>query len=37
MTGINADDEDDIIINSCATEGNNTVIKSLYFDSLVES
>jgi cysteine desulfurase len=23
-TGINADDEDDIIINSCATEGNNT-------------
>ena len=33
--GINADDEDDIIINSCASEGNNTVIKSLYFDSVL--
>ncbi len=28
--GINAGDEDDIIINSCATEGNNTVIKGVY-------
>ena len=33
--GINADDDDDIIINSCASEGNNTVIKSLYFDSVL--
>ncbi len=33
--GINADDEDDIIITSCASEGNNTVIKSLYFDSVI--
>lgn len=30
--GINAHDADDVIINSCATEGNNTVIKSVYFD-----
>ena len=32
--GIKADDEDDIIINGCATEGNNTVLKSAYFASL---
>jgi cysteine desulfurase len=31
-SGINAPDEDDILINSCATEGNNTVLKSVYFD-----
>ncbi len=30
--GINASDEDDIIINSCASEGNNTVLKAVYFD-----
>jgi len=30
--GINASDDDDIIINSCATEGNNTVLKGIYFD-----
>jgi cysteine desulfurase len=30
--GINAGDEDDIIINSCATEGNNTVIKGVYYE-----
>ena len=30
--GIGADDEDDVLVNSCATEGNNTVLKSLYFD-----
>ncbi|HAK46719.1 MAG TPA: cysteine desulfurase NifS [Spirochaeta sp.] len=35
--GINADDEDNIIVNSCASEGNNTVIKSLYFDSVLNS
>lgn len=29
--GINAPDQDDIIINSCATEGNNTVLKGAYF------
>lgn len=31
-TAIHADDNDDIIINGCATEGNNTVLKSVYFD-----
>ena len=36
-SGIGADDDDDIIINSCATEGNNTVIKSAYFDSVMNS
>jgi len=30
--GINASDEDDIIITSCGTEGNNTVLKAIYFD-----
>lgn len=30
--GINAREEDDIIINSCATEGNNTVIKGVYHE-----
>lgn len=30
--GIHADDEDDIIVNSCATEGNNTVLMGVYFD-----
>ncbi|MBF0104968.1 MAG: cysteine desulfurase, NifS family [Deltaproteobacteria bacterium] len=34
--GINADEKDDIIINSCATEGNNTVIKGVYFDLIKE-
>jgi cysteine desulfurase len=34
--GINASDEDDIIINSCATEGNNTVLKGIYFDLIRE-
>jgi len=29
--GIGASDEDDIIVNSCATEGNNTVLKGVYF------
>jgi cysteine desulfurase len=35
--GINAGDEDDIIINGCATEGNNTVIKSAYFDGALNT
>lgn len=30
--GLNADDDDDILITSCATEGNNSVIKGVYFD-----
>jgi cysteine desulfurase len=30
--GINADDLDDIIVNGCATEGNNTVLKGIFFD-----
>ncbi|MDA3809512.1 MAG: NifS family cysteine desulfurase [Spirochaetaceae bacterium] len=30
--GINASDDSDIIVNSCGTESNNTVIKGLYFD-----
>ncbi|WP_281951869.1 NifS family cysteine desulfurase [Nitrosophilus kaiyonis] len=31
-SGINARDEDDIVVTSCATESNNWVIKSVYFD-----
>ena len=30
--GIGAGDEDDIIITSCACEGNNHVLKGIYFD-----
>ena len=30
--GINASDDDDIVITSCATESNNWVIKSIYND-----
>ena len=32
--GLGAHDEDDIIITSCATEGNNAVIKGVFFDLL---
>lgn len=32
--GINAHDEDDVIITSCATESNNWVLKGIYFDIL---
>lgn len=32
--GINARDEDDIIITSCATESNNWVLKGVYFDKI---
>ncbi|MGL4368384.1 MAG: NifS family cysteine desulfurase [Spirochaetota bacterium] len=35
--GINARDEDDIILTSCATESNNTVIKSVYYDVIRKS
>lgn len=34
--GINANDDDDIIINGCATEGNNTVIKGIFYNCLLE-
>ncbi|MGX3097391.1 NifS family cysteine desulfurase [Helicobacter sp. 23-1046] len=30
--GINANDEDDVIITSCATESNNWALKGVYFD-----
>lgn len=33
--GINARDEDDIIITSCATESINWVIKGIYFDEIL--
>ena len=32
--GIHAGDEDDVIITSCASEGNNHVLKGVYFDLL---
>ena len=34
-TGIGAADEDDVIINSCATEGNNTVLKGVWADMIL--
>ncbi|MDD3343513.1 MAG: NifS family cysteine desulfurase [Sulfurospirillaceae bacterium] len=34
-TGINANDEDDIVVTSCATESINWVIKGVYFDKIV--
>jgi len=30
--GIGASDEDDIVINGCASEGNNHVLKGVYYD-----
>jgi len=33
--GINASDDDDIVITSCATESNNWVIKSIYHDYIL--
>ncbi len=35
--GIHASDDDDIIINSCASEGNNTVIKSAYYRTVLST
>ncbi len=35
--GINAGDDDDILITSCATEGNNTVLKTAYFNYMLNS
>lgn len=32
---LNARDKDDIIITSCATESNNWIIKSIYFDKIL--
>ncbi|MBI5883591.1 MAG: cysteine desulfurase, NifS family [Elusimicrobia bacterium] len=32
--GINASDKDDVIVNGCATEGNNTVLKGVWFDQI---
>ncbi|MGP1449567.1 MAG: NifS family cysteine desulfurase [Wolinella sp.] len=32
--GINAYDDDDVIVTSCATESNNWVLKGIYFDIL---
>lgn len=34
-SGIGAVDEDDVVINSCATEGNNTVIKGVWADQIL--
>ena len=33
--GINADHKDSVIITSCATESNNWVLKSIYFDQIL--
>lgn len=32
---IGADDDDDVIINGCATEGNNTVLKGVWADAIL--
>lgn len=36
-SGINGGDDDDIIINGCATEGNNHVLKGIYWDIIDRS
>lgn len=33
--GIGARDEDDVVVTSCATESNNWVLKSLFFDRIL--
>lgn len=33
--GINARNEDDVIVTSCATESNNWVLKGIYFDEIL--
>lgn len=35
--GINASDEDDILVNGCGSEGNNNVLKGVYFDIIRNS
>jgi cysteine desulfurase len=32
--GINARDEDDVLVTSCATESNNTVLHSVWYDAI---
>ncbi len=34
-SGIGASDEDDVVINGCATEGNNTVLKGVWVDQIL--
>jgi len=34
-SGLHASDEDDIIVTSCATEGNNTVVKGVYYELII--
>jgi len=34
---LNAPDEDDILITSCATESNNTVLKGIYFKHILKN
>lgn len=34
---INAPDEDDILVTSCATESNNTVLKGIYFKHILKN
>lgn len=33
--GIGADEADDVIVNGCATEGNNTVLKGIWVDEIL--
>lgn len=33
--GVNARDEDDVIVTSCSTESNNWVLKGVYFDEIL--
>jgi cysteine desulfurase len=35
--GINAGDEDDLVVNSCASEGNNTVLQGIYREVICQS
>lgn len=34
-SGLNADDKDDIVITSCATESNNWVLQGVYYDYIL--
>lgn len=34
-SGLGASDNDDVIINGCATEGNNTVLKGIWVDQIL--
>jgi cysteine desulfurase len=33
-TGIGADDRDDLVVNGCASEGNNTVLQGIYHEMI---